>query len=706
MGAALGIVLGVAGYLAAPVRYESTATVRVAPTGSAVLYETTDTGVVPRYEGRVRTQAALVKTAVDQALRDPELAKLPIAQGWGASERIIASLTTREVRGTELFTVVYEADDPDTAQTVVNALLRWVEKAYGDEQSEGRWKRYQQVRDHRDKRERDLEKARREQQDRVSRSEYAAIDLSQLLTVKAMRIEDLKHRLNDLELALTRIDNGGLDGETNDGMGMLEPRPGDLERLDPELATLHRECERQQIEVDSLAEMYHGEHAAYSLAKRSLERLKKLIAGREAAAREKWFALGGDLAGGAGELSREHLVNERRRLQELIHAEKQDFGRLTAEQIENNRIANELTRIEADLEDVNRRLEILKIESNPDLLAGRMEVEQWGNRPFAPSKDRRSVAAAAGFVGGLGLVIGVFFLLGIVRRPAYSAHQLRRSGGRYRFLGVLPQLSSRIDLESSDIAAQCVHQIRNQIESVHAPGSGFVLVVSSPYQGDGKTSTAIALAWSYASSSSKTLLVDCDLVGQSLTRQLNMTGRAGLKESLRSGRINGEVVPLPVQNLSVLPVGVEATFGSEALRKRDLDALFDSLRKDFDVIIVDTGPMPGSLEALPAAAAGDGVLLLVRRGRPRTRLEQCVDTLHSVHATCVGVVLNCAARVDCETYTSQSVPFAVVTDGEGGATQAGDTDQGLGNGPESSALVRAMEMRRSGAEGKHDDSDC
>ena len=53
--------------------------------------------------------------------------------------------------------------------------------------------------------------------------------------------------------------------------------------------------------------------------------------------------------------------------------------------------------------------------------------------------------------------------------------------------------------------------------------------------------------------------------------------------------------------------------------------MFDELRAQFEVIVVDTGPMLGSLESTPVVSASDGVVLSVRRGRSRTRLEECAS---------------------------------------------------------------------------------
>ena len=62
LGLVLGAGLSVAGYHLAPVRYESSGRIHVAPTGYPILRETEETGPLVGYAGVVKTHAILVKT--------------------------------------------------------------------------------------------------------------------------------------------------------------------------------------------------------------------------------------------------------------------------------------------------------------------------------------------------------------------------------------------------------------------------------------------------------------------------------------------------------------------------------------------------------------------------------------------------------------------------------------------------------------------
>ncbi len=287
-------------------------------------------------------------------------------------------------------------------------------------------------------------------------------------------------------------------------------------------------------------------------------------------------------------------------------------------------------------------------------------------------------------------------MLGAIDRRAYRAHQIE--GGRIpRCLGVLPDLGrARLDPETSVVAAHCVHQIRNHVEALRQPKPGFILAVSSAYQGDGKTNIAMALGWSYATSGHRTLLVDCDFTGQGLSSQMGVRRRPGLREAIRDGKMNGHVAEHRVPNLSVLGAGVDQEIGPEMVRRSSLDGIFEELRRRYEVIIVDTGPMLASLEGLPVVSIADEVLLSVRRGRRRAMLEGCVDRIRSVGSSCIGIVLNYADRSDCNRYASRSSLSLPREPGDDAVVDATEATDRSAVGGKHSALVRAMDASRRG----------
>src|SRR5205085_10861573 len=174
-------------------------------------------------------------------------------------------------------------------------------------------------------------------------------------------------------------------------------------------------------------------------------------------------------------------------------------------------------------------------------------------------KDRRPIFAAIGFMGGAGLPIGLLLLFGLFDTRYRYSDETAASGqtmGGLTLLGILPNLPDRLsDPEQAAIAAHCVHQIRTMLQINTGLEDRRVFAVTSASPGDGKTSLTLALGLSFAASGSRTLLIDCDLVGAGLTARLDMSGPDGVLEAMSHRDLLNYVRPTDISDLSMLPVG-------------------------------------------------------------------------------------------------------------------------------------------------------
>jgi capsular exopolysaccharide synthesis family protein len=265
------------------------------------------------------------------------------------------------------------------------------------------------------------------------------------------------------------------------------------------------------------------------------------------------------------------------------------------------------------------------------------------------------MATMGGIAGGIFLAFGGVFLLGTIDRRAMSVRQLAEKNNALRVLGVMPDMDHvEQDSDLVNMAMNCIHRLRSKIETKRAPEKGYALMVSSPFQGDGKTTLTVSLGWSYAESGYRTLLIDTDFVGRAMTHQFGRLRESGLREVLRNGRVDGQLVELGHPNLSLLGVGFDRRVSAANLNPRLMSRVIDSFRDDFDIILVDTGPLTASLEFAPVAMACDGAVLTIRHGRSRARLTECIEEIRNVGSDYLGVVLNYANRGDCLRYGSSS----------------------------------------------------
>lgn len=303
----------------------------------------------------------------------------------------------------------------------------------------------------------------------------------------------------------------------------------------------------------------------------------------------------------------------------------------------------QMTERRAKLAGINQRLDQIRIESKGEN-TGRIVIESFGEP--GEIKDSRKKWAAAGFVGGAGFPIALILLWGLIdqRRYRYS-DEADSAGPNLSLLGILPNLPKNLaDPEEAAAAAHCVHRIRSILQ-IGGPARK-VYAVTSSIAGDGKTSLTLSLGLSYAAAGSRTLLIDFDMIGGGLTSSLNAKTDHGLGEVLANGDLNGHIVATRTEGLSLLPVGRKDERYASRLSARAVRRVLDAVRDTYDVILIDTGPILGSLEAAFVSASVDGVILVVGRGQQRSHVERAIEQIRAVGGNLVGLVFNRASALD------------------------------------------------------------
>ena len=122
-------------------------------------------------------------------------------------------------------------------------------------------------------------------------------------------------------------------------------------------------------------------------------------------------------------------------------------------------------------------------------------------------------------------------------------------------------------------------------------------------------------------------------------------------------------------NLDILPAGSDKGVTAGHLQPASMRQLLSRLREHYEIVVVDSGPMTASVESLPIIGAVDGVVLVLRRGRNRNRLTECIEDIRHVGTPYLGVILNYATLGDCQRYSSLS---RVSSEVESGSAETSD----------------------------------
>jgi polysaccharide biosynthesis transport protein len=115
---------------------------------------------------------------------------------------------------------------------------------------------------------------------------------------------------------------------------------------------------------------------------------------------------------------------------------------------------------------------------------------------------------------------------------------------------------------------------------------------------------------------------------------------AGFQQVMTGAPVADCVEKSNTPNLDFLPLGYGAEALAAQLSMTLVLRLLSEAQADYDTVIFDTGPVPGSLGASMVASQADGTILLVSRGQDRTDVERAVQHLQAVNARLDGLVFN------------------------------------------------------------------
>jgi capsular exopolysaccharide synthesis family protein len=353
-------------------------------------------------------------------------------------------------------------------------------------------------------------------------------------------------------------------------------------------------------------------------------------------------------------------------LQKRLDAQKEDAYRLNEDEAQYAILRHEaeLTR---DLYDA-LQMRLKEASVTAGLSATNITVVDRAQMPLAPVAPRKTLAMMMGLIGGLlcGTVLAFMVesiddtlqtseeveSVSMLASLATIPHILGEGGKRKRkgkasetpvLEGVQAQQLIALHSPKSH-AAEAYRGLRSSLllSSIDRPPR--VIVVTSAFPGEGKTTTAVNLAVAFAQRGERVLLVDADLRRGSLDRVFKLTEKNfGLSTVLTKpaalSELAAPVAELPM--LKVLPTGPRPPNPAEMLSSVRMEEQLHQWAQEFDRVVLDTAPVLAVSDTQAMAALADTVILVARAGMTRKRaLLRARDLLWRINAPIAGVVVN------------------------------------------------------------------
>ena len=169
-----------------------------------------------------------------------------------------------------------------------------------------------------------------------------------------------------------------------------------------------------------------------------------------------------------------------------------------------------------------------------------------------------------------------------------------------------------------------------------------IIGVTSALRGEGKSTTAINIAYTIAQTQKNVLLIEADLRLSTIAKRLQLRAKPGLT-NLMIGQYSGNDVLQKSglhPNLWVITAGDTPPNPAELLGSKPMEVALKAMSELFDVIVMDLPPVTAVTDALVVSKHLDGMLVVVRQDYcDRAAVDEAVRQLRFADTKILGFVM-------------------------------------------------------------------
>jgi capsular exopolysaccharide synthesis family protein len=244
-----------------------------------------------------------------------------------------------------------------------------------------------------------------------------------------------------------------------------------------------------------------------------------------------------------------------------------------------------------------------------------------------------------GLLAGIGAALALEFLNDTIKTPDDVRNKLGLPS-----LGAIPKkkgagaMAEELKDQSSAVS-EAYFSLRTSLQFTTDTGAPKTLLVTSTRAAEGKSSTTLALAQSFARLGHSVLLIDADLRKPAFVTGLEPN--EGLSKLLTNAdAVQAHVLTTQFENLTLLPCGPLPPNPAELLASPRLKAIIAEAQGQYDMVIVDGPPVLGLADAPLLSTVCRGTLMVIESGKTRTRAAlDATNRIKAAGGNIVGAVL-------------------------------------------------------------------
>ncbi len=274
--------------------------------------------------------------------------------------------------------------------------------------------------------------------------------------------------------------------------------------------------------------------------------------------------------------------------------------------------------------------------------------------PAAPVRPEKVKYLSLGFFISLIAAIALSLLIDYLDDTVKNESEAKNLLG-FPYLGTIPyigkgengnneeeNLAIIAHTKQKSIPAEAFRSLRTAIHFSALNPKRKVIVLTSAFSGEGKSTISTNLAITTGLTGARTVLIDCDFHKSTLYQRIGMKQVPGVTEVLAGDvSLATALQPTIIKNLSFFSTGTPPPNPSVILGSPDMKELIERLREMYDQIIIDAPPTLPVSDSIVLTSLADLVLVVMEAGRiPRKAATRFSEMLQSAKAPVAGFVFN------------------------------------------------------------------
>ena len=256
------------------------------------------------------------------------------------------------------------------------------------------------------------------------------------------------------------------------------------------------------------------------------------------------------------------------------------------------------------------------------------------NTPVSP---KRKIIYLAALLLGVIIPFIIIYLIHLLDTKIHNKSDVQENVS-IPFLGDIPKSDEKskivINSGSRSSTAEAFRLIRTNLDFMltNVSEKCKTIFITSTTSGEGKSFISINTAASLALSGKKVLLMGMDLRAPKVTEYLGLPDRKGITNYITDDTLdfNSLIFNIDnIRNLDVISSGVIPPNPSELLMTKRVQHLFESIKEQYDYIIVDTAPVNLVTDTLLVAKYADMFMYVARANYLDKRLLTVPQSLYN-----------------------------------------------------------------------------